>query len=83
MYKYPFYHLLYSTGPSLDPNNERATRRGQAEENRLHQDPYRVRIDAVRNADGRHSISPLQIEQGDGRWRIAAQSQERCARRHP
>lgn len=71
------------SGPSVDSDDERTAAWGQAEENQSYQDSHRVRVDTLRNADGRHSISPIQIEQGDGRRRPAAQSQERCARHHP
>ena len=75
--------MYFISGPSLDPYNERTSTWGETEEDRLHQDPDRVRVDPVRDVDGRHTISALQIKQSDGGWRIAAQSQERCARHHP
>ena len=83
-----FCHLIFSPsfftlGSLVDSYHERVAAWGQIKENRPHQDSHRVRPDSLRNVDGRHPISPIQIKQSDGGWRIASQSQERCARHHP
>ena len=45
----------------MDTDDARTAARGEAEEDRLHQDPHRVRADAVRDADGRHPLQEVQF----------------------
>ena len=78
-----FLVFIYLLGSLVDKYHERVAAWGQIKENRPHQDSHWVRPDSLRDVDGRHPISTIQIKQSDGGWRLASQSQERCARHHP
>jgi len=67
----------------VDPNDARAAARGEAEEDGLHEDAHRVRVDALRDSDGRHPLAEVQAQQGDGGRRDSAEGQEERARHHP
>ena len=47
---------LHRSGAPMDPDDARAATGGEAEEDGLHKDADRVRVDAVRDADGRYPI---------------------------
>ena len=43
---------------------------------------HRIRTDALRDDDGRHSIAEVQVAHGHGRRTDSATSQKGCSRRH-
>ena len=43
----------------MDTDDVRTAAGGEAEEDRLHQDADRVRVDAIRDADGRHPVQEV------------------------
>jgi len=72
-----------NSGPFVDPNHARVEARSEAQEDRLHADPDRVRADALRDSDGRHPLEALEAEANHGRRRNSAQDQEERSRHHP
>ena len=53
-------------GLLVEADDARVEAGRQVEEDRVHQDAHRVRIDALRDPDGRHQVQAVQVEQGHG-----------------
>ena len=72
-----------NSGSALGASCPRAEAGGPAEEGLLQPEADRVRADALRDPDGRHPVTEVQTQQGDGRRKHTPQSQEGRPRRHP
>lgn len=49
-------------GPIMDPSDSRIAPRGEAEESGIQSYAHRVRVDSVRDTDGRYQVPTLQTE---------------------